>query len=230
MELESTQLVRKIFMALVNVCTVALVACSHDASAPPPPAPPNPSVVADMTAFDKNPNPATWAALHADIVTQPPNTYEANVIRTLSSGRVPKDIITDAVVDLAALDWGGAMKWIRNVNLGARSGMNTTTVRGSARLAWMMFTMRSSWATDFVDLTRMDLRATSPYLASQVNLNNVDFAQTQITGSTWVGVSLLNASFDGAVIDGPLNCTACSWGSAIMPGTVTLRYGKWVAR
>lgn len=228
--MKELELVRNVFRALAGLCIVAAASCSGgNASAPPPPAPPNPAVVADLAAFDKNPTPSTWLQVHADIVTQSPNTYEAAVIRTLARGRVPANIVNEAVVDLGAMDWSGAMKWLRDINIGAR-GFDPTMTRETARLTWMMFALRSSWATDFVDLTRMDLRTASPYLASEVNLNNVNFAQARLSGSTWVGISLYNASFGDATVEGPLRCTACSWGNMVVPGTLTLQYGKWVAR
>lgn len=224
------ELVRSVVRALSGLCLIAAASCSgSSASAPPPQAPPNPSVVADLAAFDKNPNQATWLPVHADIVTVSPNTYEGAVIRTLSSGRVPANIVDDAVVDMGAIDWAGAIKWLRDINIGAR-GSNPTVTRGTAKLTWMMFSLRSSWAADFVDLTRMDLRASSPYLAPQVNLNNVDFAQALLSGSTWVGTSLLNTSLGDAVVDGPLYCTSCTWGTSVVPGKLRYDYDKWVAR
>lgn len=224
-------MVRSVVRALTGICLVVAASCSGgSSSAPAPQAPPNPSVVADLAAFDKNPNAATWLPVHADIVTQQPGSYESAVIRTLASGRVPANIVNDAVVDMGAIDWIGTMKWLRAINVGARSASNATLTRGTAKLTWMMFSLRSTWATDFVDLTRMDLRAATPYLASQVNLNNVDFAQAEISGSTWVGVQLLNASFGDAVVDGPLTCIGCSFGNAVLPGTLTLQSSKWMQK
>jgi hypothetical protein len=228
--MKELQLVRSVVRVLAVVALVAAASCGGAKSdAPPPQAPPNPSVVADLAAFDKNPNQATWLPVHADIVTQQPNTYEGSVVRTLGSGRVPANIVNDAIVDMGAIDWGGTIKWLRDVNIGARAS-NPTMTRETAKLTWMMFSLRSSWANDFVDLTRTDLRAPSPYLAAQANLNNVNFAEARLTGSSWVGVSLLNSSFGDAVVDGPLNCTGCSWGSAIVPAALTLQYGRWVAK
>lgn len=227
--MEELQLLRSVVRALAGFCLVAVASCSASSSAPPPAAPPAPSVIADLAAFDKTPNEATWLPVHADIVTQQPNTYEGAVIRTLGSGRVPASIVNDAVVDMGAIDWGGTIKWLRDINIGAR-GSNPTMTRETAKLTWMMFSLRSSWATDFVDLTRMDLRAATPYVVPQANLSNVDFAQAEISGSTWVGTELMNASFGDAIVDGPLYCTSCSWGSSVVPETLQLQYGKWVAR
>lgn len=225
------QLVRSFVRAVAGLCLVAAASCGgSNSSAPPPQAPPNPSVVADLAAFNKNPNATTWPPVHADIVTQQPNTYEGAVIRTLAGGRVPPSIVNDAIVDMGAIDWIGTMKWLRAINVGSRSAKDATLTRGTAKLTWMMFSLRSSWATDFVDLTRMDLRAAPPYLASQVNLNNVDFAQAEITGSTWAGIQLLNASFGDAVVDGPLSCAGCSFGNSIVPVTLTLQNGKWLQK
>lgn len=229
--MKESKLVRTAVRALTGLCLVVAASCGGgSSSAPAPQAAPNPSVVADFAAFDKNPNAATWIPVHADILTQQPSSYQSTVIRTLASGRVPADIVDDAVVDMGTIDWIGTMKWLRAINVGARSASNATLTRGTAKLTWMMFSLRSSWATDFVDLTRMDLRTATPYLASQVNLNNVDFAQAEIAGSKWVGVQLLNASFGDAVVDGPLTCTGCSFGNAVLAGTVTLQNAKWVQR
>lgn len=223
-------MVRSVVRALSVLGMIAAASCGGSSSAPPPQAPPNPSVVADLAAFDKNPTQATWLPVHADIVTQQPNTYEAAVIRTLSGGRVPANIVDDAVVDMGAIDWVGTIKWLRDINIAAGVNADPSRARSTAKLTWMMFALRSSWATDFVDLTRMDLRAPSPYLAPQVNLNNVDFAQAHLSGSTWVGASLLNTSLGDAVIDGPLYCTGCSWGSSVVPSVLRYDYGKWIAR
>jgi len=213
------------------LASLTLTSCGGGGSAgsAAQPAPVNAAATADVVTFEKNPTPATWEALHADLVSQQLTVAaESDIVRALSTGRVPANLFTATVVDLATLDWVGTVKWVRTVNVAARATSDTTAARSTAKMAWLMLAIRSSWAADFVDFSRMDLRASGDYLGRSVNLTNVDFAQSELSGANWIDASLNSANFDDVRVDGVLRCTNCLFGTVRYPSTLTLEYGKWV--
>lgn len=200
---------------------------SVDAASPVPIAP-------RLAAFEMQPNRANWLSLHAALLRGPiaPET-ESRLVEILANDEVPREIFAAAAVDLATLDWGGAMQWVERTNVAARSDPSprgTRAVANSSRLAWLMLTLRANYANDPVDLTRTDLRAGPPSMGQAMNLQRVDFSHSELAGTTWRSTNLTDALFNGAVVAGTLRCVDCTFGTLQYRGTAVLSDGKWLSR
>lgn len=192
----------------------------------------SPKMASDIAAFEKDQSLSNWEALHEDILKGPlTGDAESRIVEIFATKPVPRRIVNAAVIDLSTVDWAGTMKWIHQINVAAKiDPEGAQMVKGTARLAWLMLTLRASYANDFVDLSRTDLKADDPFVGQSMNLTNVDFSGSELRGGKWHNSNLTNATFNGTGVDGALQCINCTWGSLQFPGVVTLTDGKWVPR
>lgn len=226
-------------LAAGTVAAAVLVACGGVSQRPQrAPATNAPQVraalAAALAAFERDPGANAWLPLHAALLRGPiaPET-ESRIVRTLSARNVARNVVDAAAVDLATLDWGGAMQWVQKTNLAARddaSPRGVSAVWNSSALAWLMLVLRPAYAGDPVDLTHADLRfgAPPPHLA--LNLEAVDFSRAILPGGTWYGANLTGARFDGSSVAGVLRCTDCTFGTLKFRGTAVLSDGTWLSR
>lgn len=187
--------------------------------------------VADVAAFENQPSERTWQPLRIALVRFPPNAaVESTVVEALAGEPVSERVLDAAAVDLATADWPGAIKWVRQYNVTARTSTSPharDATRTTARLAWLLLALRPSYAKDQVDLTHADLRDAAPFVGQAMNLTNVDFSGTSLSGGTWRGANVGGALFSSASIAGVLRCANCSFGNVRYPGVVTLVGGQW---
>ncbi|HEY1655342.1 MAG TPA: hypothetical protein VGF86_09535 [Candidatus Tumulicola sp.] len=184
-----------------------------------------------IAAFERDPNAANWEALHASLLKGAiAPEIESRLIEALANRQVPRNVFAAAAVDLATLDWGGAIQWVQKVNVAARGGRNPTAVANSSALAWMLLALRPTYANDPVDLTHADLRSGSPPDGLPLNLARVDFSRSELSAMTWSNSVLTDALFLGTSVDGVLKCTNCTFGTLQYGGTVVLSDGKWRPR
>ena len=156
---------------------------------------------------------------------------ESSVIDALARQPVPVRVLDAAAVDLATSDWAGTMKWVRAYNVMAQTNpapAGRTTVAATAHLAWLLLALRAAYAKDAVDLTRTDLRDADAYIGQAMNFANVDFSESRLSGGQWHGSNVGGASFSNVLLNAPLQCSGCTFGSVKYPGTVALRNGQWV--
>jgi hypothetical protein len=192
------------------------------------------SMGSSIAAFQRNPTVATWEPLHEDVLKGPlTSNDESRIVEVLGSTPIPRRILAAAAVDLASVDWVGSMRWVHQLNVASRtdpSPQGRAMVRNTARLAWLLLTLRASYVNDFVDLAHADLRIDSGAIGQAMNLANVDFSGSELSGGTWHNANVGNAVFNGASVDGVLRCANCTFGSLQYSGSVTLTDGKWVPR
>jgi uncharacterized protein YjbI with pentapeptide repeats len=171
--------------------------------------------------------------LRIALLTTPPNVaVESSLVEVLAEAPVSDRVLDAAAVDLATADWPGAMKWIRQYNVAARTeasarGRGAASV--TARLAWLMLALRPSYAKDPVDLTHADLRDPAPFVGQAMNLTNVDFSGAVLSGGTWRGANVGGAQFSAVSIGGTLRCANCTFGNVRYPGVLMLAGGQWAA-
>ncbi|MBV8373254.1 MAG: pentapeptide repeat-containing protein, partial [Candidatus Eremiobacteraeota bacterium] len=184
-------------------------------------------VISTMQAFEKQPGMDTWAPIRSELRAPSDQVIESSV-EALTEQDIPSRILDAAAVDLAAADWTGAMRWVRQYNVAAGTDPSATgrgTVNRTARLAWLLLALRASYVRDAVDLSRTDLRDDAAFIGQAMNLSNVDFTGSRLTGGTWRNANLGGALFVGAVTAGALHCASCGFGSLRYPGTLTLVNG-----
>lgn len=190
-------------------------------------------IAADLDAFQNRPTDATWEPLRAAILKSPGQAaLESTAVDALIEQPVPTRVLDAAVVDLATTDWPGTMKWIRQYNVAAKtdaSPRGRRVANASGRLAWLMLAVRANYAKDAVDATRMDLRDDAPFVGQAMNLANVDFSDSAMSGGTWHDTNLVGASFAGVSVEGALRCIACRFGEARYPGPLRLANGQWIS-
>lgn len=187
-----------------------------------------------LSAFERSPDARSWIALHGVLMQGPiaPET-ESRIVRTLAAQAAPRNVVDAAAVDLATLDWGGTLEWVRKTNLAARddaSPRGASAVRNSSVLAWLMLALRPAYATDPVDLVRADLRFGAPPPKLSLNLAQVDFSHSLLPGGTWYGANLTGARFDEASVAGVLRCVGCTFGTLKFRGAAVLSDGTWLSR
>jgi hypothetical protein len=216
-------------VALLSACGGGSKRSSDQASATE-----SPSMSPHIAAFEANPNVATWEPLHEDILEGPlTSADESRIVEVFSTKTISQRIVNAAAVDLALIDWAGTMKWVHQLNVASRTDLSPQgrqMVRNTARFAWLMLTLRASYVTDFVDLSHADLRVQAPFIGQAMNLANVDFSGSELSGGTWRGANLGSAIFNDATVHGVLRCENCTFGSMQYSGTATLTDGKWMAR
>jgi hypothetical protein len=192
------------------------------------------SITPFVAAFEESPTVANWENLHAQLIKAPiAAPTEARIVGVLVAKPLPRNILDAAAVDLATLDWGGTVELLRKLNVVARSDPSPQGVRmvgDTARLAWLMLTLRANYSIESVDLSYTDLKAGTPSVGQSMNLANVDFSGSELRGTTWRNSNLTDAIFDRTDVAGVLRCTNCTFGTLQYPGTVTLAGGKWVPR
>jgi hypothetical protein len=189
--------------------------------------------VADVAAFQDRPSEQTWEPLRIALLTTPAKVaVESSLVEVLAEAPVSERVLDAAAVDLATADWPGAMKWVRQYNVAART---QTSARGrgaasaTARLAWLLLALRPGYAKDPVDLTHADLRDTAPFVGQAMNLTNVDFSGAVLSGGTWRSANVGGAQFSSASVAGTLRCANCTFGNVRYPGVVRLAGGQWAA-
>lgn len=200
-----------------------------DKGAPAPPA-----IAPALSAFERDPNRATWETLHVSLIKAPiaPDS-ESRLVEVLATKPVSRAVLAAAAVDLATLDWGGTMQWLQKLNVAARSDtsrQSAEVIANTSRLAWLMLTLRANYADDSVDLTRTNLKAGTPSTGQAMNLARVDFSDAELAGADWRSSNLTDALFNGTVVAGVLRCTNCTFGTLRYRGTAVLTDGKWVSR
>lgn len=187
--------------------------------------------VGDLAAFQSQPSQRTWEPLRVALVTTPPNAaVESSVVQVLSEAAVSERLLDAAAVDLATVDWSGAIKWVRQYNVAARTDRSPRgrgVVRATARLGWLLLALRPNYAKDPVDLTHADVRDAAPFVGQAMNLTNVDFSGADLRGGTWRGTNVGGTQLSSASIDGSLRCANCTFGNVRYPGVVTLAGGQW---
>lgn len=215
--------------AIALALVPALAGCGR--TAPNSPGFDTKQFVGDLAAFQAQPSQRTWEPLRVALVKSPPNgAVESSVVETLAETHVSDRLLDAAAVDLATVDWPGAVKWIRQYNVVARadpSPRGRAAVRATARLGWLLLALRPNYAKDPVDLTHADFRDSAPFVGQAMNLTNVDFSGAALAGGTWRGTNVGGAQFASASIEGPLRCANCTFGSVRYPGVVTLAAGQW---
>jgi hypothetical protein len=191
------------------------------------------AVISNMEAFEKQPTLETWGPLRAEILKTPTDQVIESSVEALTEQPVAARLLNAAAVDFAAADWSGTMKWVRDYNVASGTdpaARGRQMVTGTARLAWLMLALRASYVRDAVDLSHMDLRDEAGFIGQAMNLANVDFSASRLSGGTWRNANVGGALFSGATITGNLRCTSCSFGSLRYPGSLTLINGQWVPR
>lgn len=221
--------------AALVVAAVAILTACGGVSKRPDRAPAEPaSLSPNVAAFERSPNVATWETLHGELLKAPISpAVESRIVGVLAAKTLPRNILDAVAVDLATLDWGGTVELARKRNIVARSDASpqgSAMVRSTARLVWLMLTLRASYAVETVDLSYADLRTGTPSVGQSMNLANVDFSGSELSGASWRNSNLTDAIFDGTEVAGVLRCTNCTFGTLQYPGTVTLTGGKWVPR
>ena len=190
--------------------------------------------VADVAAFQDRPSEQTWEPLRIALLTTPPKVaVESTLVEVLAGAPVSERVLDAAAVDLATADWPGAMKWVRQYNVAARtpraSARETRRRGATARLAWLLLALRPGYAKDPVDLTHADLRDTAPFVGQAMNLTNVDFSGAVLSGGTWRSANVRRAQFSAVSIGGTLRCANCTFGNVRYPGVLMLAGGQWAA-
>jgi hypothetical protein len=219
--------------ALAIVALTQLEGCdsthpAYDQQGPDPRA-----VISNREAFEKQPNLETWEPLRAELLKTPTGQVVESSVQALTEQAVPERLLNAGAVDLAAADWPGTMKWVREYNVASTtdpSARGRQMVSGTAHLAWLMLALRANYVRDAVDLSHTDLRDDARFIGQAMNLANVDFSASRLSGGTWRNANVGGALFAGATIAGELRCISCSFGSLRYPGTLTLINGQWVSR
>jgi hypothetical protein len=190
------------------------------------------AVVSNMERFEKEPSLETWSPIRAELKTPSEQVVESSV-EALVDQQLPRRLLNAAAVDLAAADWPGTMRWLRQYNVAAGtdpSANGRQTVRQTASLIWLMLALRASYVKEAVDLTHTDLRDDSAFIGQSMNLANIDFSAGRLSGGTWRNASVGGALFSDATTAGALQCLSCSFGGLRHSGTLTLINGQWVSR
>lgn len=187
----------------------------------------------NIAAFRAKPSDATWEPVHNGLIgSAASQDSQSSLINALTKAEIPRKYVEAAAVDLAASDYQGSVRWIRLINIAARTDPSPSgqqTVRRSAALAWLMLALRTSNDTNGVDLAHMDLRSSESFVGQDANFDNVDFSQSTLSGGLWHYINLTDARFDGTLTTGPLSCTNCFWGRQQFYGTMVLQKGVWTA-
>jgi hypothetical protein len=188
-------------------------------------------MAADIDAFQKNPTVETFEPLHDDIlVGSLNNDSQSRIVEGLATHDVDIRVVNATLVDLATVDLNGALRWTRVLNIAAKSDptRGPQVLKRTAKLTWMLLSLRAGFTSDFVDLSGMDLRDGSPIVGQAMNLGNIDFSRTQFSGGIWRRTILTQSKFDASTADGTLQCQDCAWGT--IRGNGTLSGGSWVTR
>jgi Pentapeptide repeats (8 copies) len=203
----------------------SLAGCSgeagKDASKPP-------SMLGDVAAFEATPNDATYERIHADILAGAlTSDAESRLVNRLLAGAMPVQVANAVAADLAAIDFLGTMRYLRQLNIASRVNPPPDGPRlteKSSRLCWLLLALRPYGDKTDLDLTGMDLRSSNPTASQGMNLTNADFSNSRLPDGVWRNADLSGTVFEAAT--GLLTCENCSWSSA--RATLRLSAGRWV--
>jgi hypothetical protein len=182
-------------------------------------------------AFERHPSIATWDAVHRHMrLGALEERSQTAIVKGLTRGRgVPPRLMNAAAVDLATYAWNDSLVTVRRENVMARRDpASSKAVARTARLAWLLLALRAGYVDERIDLSKMDLRDPSRFVGQSMNLSNIDFSESRLTGTVWHGSNLTRASFDQVAPDGALACDACIWTRGGTPLRKTFVRGRWV--
>lgn len=221
------------FALLAALVTASCGGVSQRPQRTPPPSGVAAPATPDVALFARRPDAQNWQTLHAQLLRGPISpAVESRLVAALVHQPVASNVFAAAAVDLATMDWGGAMQWVQKENVVARASgtPGAAAVRRSSALAWLLLSLRPAYADDAVDLTHADLRAGPPPAGLPLNLRGVDFSGSRLAAMTWHGADLTDAVFDGTSAAGPLLCAGCRFGTLHFRGTAVFAGGTWLAR
>jgi uncharacterized protein YjbI with pentapeptide repeats len=101
-------------------------------------------------------------------------------------------------------------------------------VSRTAQLAWLLLALRAGYLDNRTDLSQMDLRDSSNFVGQSMNLTDVNFSGSRLTGTVWRNTNLTHATFNGVAVDGELMCDACVWDYGGAPSSKTFSHGRWI--
>lgn len=218
-------------LAIACFCALAaasLTACGKGGSEPAA----SPTLSADAEKFEQDPTLDRWDVLYRDVLAG--SMAQADLSRTvqaLTSRDVPRTVLNVAAIDLSGVNYPTTIKWIHQFNLSTRGDTSPAAVqlaKRTASFAWIMLALRSSYATDYVDLSHADLRDGDKFVGQSMNLNSVDFSGALLPGGAWRNVNLTNANFTGTQVQGALYCVNCTWGTFRDPDTAAFTDVGWM--
>ena len=219
--------------SLLIVVSSLLAACGSPSTASPV-REPAAGLSSAISAFEKSPNVPNWKILHDAMSSGPLDARdERRIVDVLVDKAVPERIVDATVVDLATIDWAGAMRRVHGRNVAARNDRSpggTIVASNTARLAWLMLAVRANYADDFVDLSGADLRSGLPLAGQSTNLTNVNFSASELNGATWRDSKLTKARFSHTKVAGVLRCSDCTFAKGRHRGSATLVDGAWILR
>jgi hypothetical protein len=183
-----------------------------------------------VRVFAQRPSIATWDSVHRHMrLGALDERSQTAIVNGLTRGRdVAPRLVDAAAVDLATYAWGGSIETIRRENLRARRQGSTDVVSRTAHLAWLLLALRAGYLDNRTDLSQMDLRDSSSFVGQSMNLTDVSFSGSRLTGTVWRDTNLTHATFDGVAIDGELVCDACFWNYGRAPLRKTFSRGRWI--
>jgi hypothetical protein len=183
-----------------------------------------------VRVFEQRPSIATWDLVHRHMrLGALDERSQTAIVNGLTRGRdVPPRLVDAAAVDLATYAWGGSIETIRRENLRARQHASADVISRTAHLAWLLLALRAGYLDNRTNLSEMDLRDTSSLVGQSMNLTDVNFSGSRLTGTVWRNTNLTHATFNGAAIDGELACDACVWNYGGVPLRKTFSHGHWI--
>jgi hypothetical protein len=183
-----------------------------------------------VRVFAQRPSIATWEPVHRHMRLGALDVRsQTAIVDGLTRGRdIPPRLVDAAVVDLATYAWGGSIETVRRENLRARREAAPDVISRTAHLAWLLLVLRAAYLDDRVNLSEMDLRDPSRFVGQSMNLTDVNFTRSRLTGGLWRDTNLTNATFNGAAVDGRLACDNCVWNYGGSPLRKTFAHGRWV--
>jgi hypothetical protein len=204
----------------------ALPACNN----PPKPVA-VPSMMRDVKAFAAHPDDTTFEQLHVDMFSGILSmSATTGIVDVLATERVPPQVRSATLEDLAMKDLEGAIARVRLLNIAAQRD-RTVASRGmvsrTANLCWTLLALRPASVIDAkaIDLSGMDLRSNAAFVGQRMNLASTIFNRAELNGGTWRSSVLSGASFKNTVTTGRLVCVNCVWGTVI--GTFSLSGDRW---
>jgi hypothetical protein len=209
---------------------MSLFGCARYSERIQAPAPRATTLAPFVRVFELRPSIATWDSVHRRMSLEALDERSRTaIVNGLTRGRVvPPRLVDAAAVDLATYGWGGSIETIRQANLRARRHASVDVVSRTAQMAWLLLALRAGYLDNRTDLSQMDLRDSSSFVGQSMNLTDVNFSGSRLTGALWRNTNLTHATFNGVAIDGELVCDACIWNYGGSPLRKTFSRGRWV--
>lgn len=188
--------------------------------------------VRDLSAFERRPSEKTLVSLQDDILGTPSQLpVVTRLVAVIAARDLPERLENALVVDLAKYDTTDAIRWLHEFNVVARvnpTAEGPAIIKRTAKACWLILAIRPNYGEAGIDLTRMDLRSSAPFVGQHMNLSHIDFSGAVLSGGTWNASNLTESAFDGVHGTGALTCAQCIFAGRRVDAAARLVDGHWV--